>query len=221
VQTFPQEPQLFALLVMLISQPFEASMSQSINPTLQLAIPHAPLVQTPVPFATEEQAVPFDTGGYVHPDVLHILKVHGLLLLQMIDVLGTQVPAPSQVDCDVKVGLAQTAAVQTVPLAALLKPQVFEIQVRVWHIVSVPGQFVATVHWPLTLTVAVGASAPSVAVIVALAAPEATLVALKVACVAPVEIVTLAGTVTAAELEESVTEVPATDGAAKVTVKVA
>lgn len=94
------------------------------------------------------------------------------------------------------------------------------MQVRVWQIVSVPGQSAATVHWPVTLTVAVGASDPKVAVIVALAAPDATLVALKVACVLPARTVTPAGTVTAAESEESVTTVSVPGDAASVTVMI-
>lgn len=143
--------------------------------------------------------------------------MHVLLSLQTVGAPDEQAPKPSQVLADTQV----LAGVQTVPAFALLTPQVLEIQVRVWQIVSVPGQSAATVHCPVTLTVAVGESAPSVAVMVALAAPDATLVALKVACVLPARTVTLAGTVTAAELEESVTEVPAPDVAASVTVMVA
>jgi hypothetical protein len=77
-------------------------------------------------------------------------------------------------------------------------------------------------HWPVTLTVAVGESVPSVAVIVAFAAPNATLAALKVACVDGVGTVTLAGTVTFVGLSlESVTDVSTPDAAANVTVMVA
>lgn len=143
--------------------------------------------------------------------------MHTLLSLQTVGVPDTQAPAPSQV-----LAAAHTlATVQTTHAAAKLIPQTFALQVRVWHEESTPGQSPATVHCPVTLIVAVAASPPSAAVIVALAAPAATLLALKEACVAPATTVTLGGTVTAAEVEESVTGVPAMEGAAKVTVRVA
>jgi hypothetical protein len=56
VQALPQAPQLVALLVVLVSQPFDAVPSQLPQPTLH-EIEQAPAVQEGVPL-TEEHAEP-------------------------------------------------------------------------------------------------------------------------------------------------------------------
>src|SRR5438094_7416902 len=52
-QTTPHPPQLFALVLMLVSQPFAALPSQLPDPALHAATPHAPAEHAAVPLAAE------------------------------------------------------------------------------------------------------------------------------------------------------------------------
>ena len=142
--TTPQPPQCAMLVVVLVSQPFEALLSQLPKPALQVASVHDPEAQVAVPLLNE-QALPHA------PQCMRLVLV---LVSQPLPGFESQSPAPAG-----HVPTAQLPATQIAPAPVHVRPQTPQLVTLVsrWTSQPLPGAMsqlpypvahVATVHAP-------------------------------------------------------------------------
>jgi hypothetical protein len=125
VHTFPQVPQLFTSVLLLISQPFAAMPSQFAKPALQVATAHVPAVHEGVPFAVLQ----------VSPQVPQLPTDVSVLVSQPFVGLLSQLPKPALQDATPHAPPTQ-AAVPLVVVHAV--PQAPQFPTLVARLVSQP-----------------------------------------------------------------------------------